>query len=197
MKKFKLFDNFFKKKKVLENRKTIEEKILEHQQQEDAKKRNTINNNAFVNILIDDNLDISQKIDLSKDISKKIGNGVCFEDNGVRICINEFADKEEILHHYDKIRTMMEAKMMYNDLMETFKDNKDQIAVERTKASMAFELVKLFLHHEEDKDICSEKKTHLQIVRDSCKLVEMVFARFDINGENNKELRKTLEKLGY
>ena len=59
---------------------------------------------------------------------------------------------------------------------------------------MAFELVKMFLHQEADKDKYSQKKSHSEIVIDSCKLVNMVFARFDVDGKTNKELQDMLNE---
>lgn len=186
-----------KLKNVFSKRKSIDEKIIEKnlsQSTNQSTKEQKHHNDGFVGIMIDDDYDLSKKIDISKEISHKLGNGVYFEDNGVRICINEDADKQEVINSYNNIQLMMNTKRMYKDIVDSIENDKDRIVVERTKASMAFELVKIFLHQEADKDKYSQKKSHSEIVIDSCKLVDMVFARFDVDGKINKELQDMLNK---
>lgn len=182
-----------KLKNIFSKKKSINEKIIEKNiSQPTQEQKHHID--GFVGIMIDDDYDLSKKIDISKEISHKLGNGVYFEDNGVRICINEDADKQEVINNYNNIQLMMNARRMYKDVVDSMEDAKDRVVVERTKASMAFELVKLFLYQEGDKDVYTQRKSHLEIVRDSCKLVNMVFARFDIDGKNNKEFQDMLNK---
>lgn len=182
-----------KLKNIFSKKKSIDEKIIEKNlSQSTQEQKHRVD--GFVGIMIDDDYDLSKKIDISKEISRKLGNGVYFEDNGVRICINEDANKQEIINSYNNIRLMADTKRICKDVVDYIDNEKDRIVVERTKASMAFELVKMFLHQEADKDGYSQKKSHLEIVRDSCKLVNMVFARFDVDGKSNKEFQDMLNE---
>lgn len=179
---------FNKLKNVFSKKKSIDEKIIEKNlSQSTQEQKHRID--GFIGIMIDDDYDLSKKIDISKEISHKLGNGVYFEDNGVRICVNEDADKQEVINTYNNIQLMMNTKRMYKDIVDSIDNDRDRVVFERSKASMAFELVKIFLHQEAEKDRYLQKKSHLEIVRDSCKLVNMVFARFGVEGKINKELQ--------
>ena len=60
---------------------------------------------------------------------------------------------------------------------------------------MAFELAKTFLIANSEIDIESNRKSHLEIVRDSCKIVNMIMERFDVDGTKDKEFMNMLNKF--
>lgn len=201
----KLRDFFNRRKKVFDDRKSIEEKIIENgkikeqkeQQQKSTNKEDEDNTryNAFVGLLLPDNYSLPQKIDISKKISKRLRNGVFFEEEGIRICVDDTVDTEDLIETYNHIQTVNNIKKLENDFNEAIHDRKERLNVERTKASMAFELAKTFLIANSEIDIESNRKSHLDIVRDSCKIVNMIMERFDIDGTKDKEFMDMLNKF--
>lgn len=200
----KLRDFFNRRKKVFDDRKSIEEKIIENgkikeQKEQQQKAKDEVEDytryNAFVGLLLPDDYSLPQKIDISKKISKRLRNGVFFEEKGIRICVDDTVNTEDLIETYNHIQIVNSIKKLENDFNEAVQDRKERLNVERTKASMAFELAKTFLIANSEIDIESNRKSHLEIVRDSCKIVNMIMERFDIDGTKDKEFMDMLNKF--
>lgn len=197
----KLRDFFNRKKKIFDDRKSIEEKIIENgkikEQQQKTKEEVEDNTryNAFVGILLPDEYSLPQKIDISKKISKRLRNGVFFEEEGIRICVDDTVDTKDLIETYNHVQTVNSIKKLENDFNQAINDKRERSNIERTKASMAFELAKTFLIANSEIDIESNRKSHLEIVRDSCKIVNMIMERFDIDGTKDKEFMNMLNKF--
>lgn len=182
-------NDFFKNRlNKLKNRK--KEPILNEVEQQPKEE----NKEIYLNVVISNYYDLDEKIDICKGLSAKIGNGVCFEEDDIKVCIDTHTDKEEMMGGIYKLKKMIEAKKYYDELISSLERSESEQQFRFNKAQMAFEMAKVLIMSENDRDNFM-KKPNDQIVNESVQMVNKIFDKFDVDNKNDSSLQQTIEML--